>query len=663
MFMLKVTMEKIFGLDGVLAHHLERYETRTGQLQMAEAVAALLNQDDESLPEEGLFASSLIVEAGTGLGKTLAYLIPAALSRRKVVISTATRNLQDQILEHEIPFIQKYVDPTLTALCVKGKQNYLCLYRRNQYRAAGQGTLFSKKDSDQIDIWIQSTRYGDRAEIKWLRSNSKLWQKICCLPHFCLGSDCPDWRDCFLNRLRRDAAACRLLVVNHHLLFSDLAVRRGGYGEVLPRYDAVLFDEAHHVEKVATTFFGLSFSQYQVLDLIGDIERAARTELGESDEGKISVAARGLAENVEVFISHFPTKRGRFPLAGILESQPGLQASLDTLLAGFLRLSTRLEKIDGELWDQMALRCRDLHDRLEAITAETFGDLDPAEVRFIHWYERRERTLTLSASPVDVAEDLERSLYLTVKSCLFTSATLASGGSFNYFKERTGLDPDTESLVFPSPFDYENRTLLYIPENEFPVPGNPGYKKALHERIAKLVEVSSGRSLVLFTSYEAMESAFAVLRDQLDFPLLKQGSAPRRSLLESFSGEVASVLFAVASFWEGVDIPGESLSSVIIDKLPFEVPSDPVIMARMERVRAQGGNPFFDFQIPRAILTLRQGVGRLMRGTGDYGVISLLDSRLYSKGYGRRFLRSLPPSPICRSLDEVRSFFVEQPTR
>ncbi len=655
-------MEKIFGPEGILARHLENYEVRPGQLQMARAVDELLADDDGDFSrDDNRMARSLLVEAGTGLGKTLAYLIPAVLSGCKVVVSTATRNLQDQILEREIPFIQRVVKADLTALCVKGRQNYLCLYRYRQLRAAGQGKLFGGEQDGEIETWIRSSRYGDRTELGWLSADSGLWAKICCLSHLCPGSDCPDTRDCFLNRLRRDAAAADLLVVNHHLLFSDLAVRRGGYGEVLPRYDAVFFDEAHHVEKVATTFFGLSFSQYQVLDLIGDIERTARNEPGGEQGGRLAVAARALEKNVEEFISLFPTVRGRFPLAGVIENQEGLQAALAGLLAGFSRLAARLEDFDGEPWEQMASRCLDLRDRLEEITAESFGDTDPGEARFVHWFERRERTLTLSASPIDVAGDLQATLYTMVRRCLFTSATLAGGGDFDYFRERLGLPPETGSLVFPSPFDYAGRTLLYVPENEFPVPGAPGYQQALHRRLVELVQAAGGRSLLLFTSYGAMNSAYAALENRLAYPLFKQGDAPRRLLLESFSRQTTSVLLAVASFWEGVDIPGESLSCVIIDKLPFEVPSDPVISARMERVRALGGNPFFDFQIPRAILTLRQGVGRLMRKAEDCGVIALLDSRLYTRAYGRRFLRSLPQSPVSRSLDEVRDFFRRLP--
>ena len=365
---------------------------------------------------------------------------------------------------------------------------------------------------------------------------------------------------------------------------------------------------------------------------------------------------------LEQFFLLFPPETGRFPLAGLLERCPGLGPARDAVLDGFARL---VEGMDGlgsrdEPWGQYELRAEDLSERLRAVTVERFADQSPEDIRAVHWYERREKNFVLSATPIDVAEDLRTTLFDTVRHSVFTSATLSAGGDFSYFLQRLGLPGDTPTLTFHSPFDYAGRTLLYVPEQTFPEPQAPGYSSALHGRIRDLILLSRGRALVLFTSVQAMEQAFYALRDHLDFPLLLQGTAPRRELLARFAGEKESILFAVASFWEGVDIPGESLSLVIIDKLPFEVPSDPVMMARINRVRAAGGNPFFDFQVPRAILGLRQGVGRLMRCSRDRGVMAVLDARLFSKGYGRRFLRSLPPSPLCRDLAEVRHFFSEE---
>lgn len=657
-------MEEIFGSQGILADHLQKYEPRPGQQEMAEAVARLLKEKDGPVfnGHEHHQADCLVVEAETGLGKTLAYLVPAVLSGLKVVVSTNTRNLQDQILKREIPFIHQYIDPDLKAMCVKGRQNYLCLYRWHQLTVGGQHELFENNEFDDINSWLATTIFADRAELSWLHGNSPLWQKLCCQSHFCLGSDCPDGSGCFLNRLRREAAASRLLVVNHYLLFSDIAVRHSGFGEVLPRYESIIFDEAHHLENVATTFFGFSFSRYQVIDLISDIERSLQNKDHSKKQQHILSAARSLGGLNEQFTARFPQEKGRFPLAGLLEERPELARARDTVLAALHSLADKLDTIKGqdEPWEQYMQRCVDLGERLESITAEPFDDTGEQEQRYIHWFERTEKNLTLSATPVDVAEDLQATLFANVEHCVFTSATLSTGGSFSYFNKRLGIPEDTETFSFPSPFDYANRCLLYTPDNEFPEPNGPGYREILHERIGKLLTFSKGRALVLFTSFQAMDNAWYSLRDELDFPMLRQGEASRHELLTRFARETDSVLFAVASFWEGVDVPGESLSMVIIDKLPFEVPSDPVIMARINRIKAAGGNPFFEFQVPRAILGLRQGVGRLMRRSGDRGVMAILDVRLYSKSYGRRFIKSMPPAPVSRDLRDVEEFFKKE---
>ncbi len=677
-------MDSVFGTEGILAAHLPHYEPRTGQKEMADLVARLLqsspisyefdpfaglddldNLDDLDI-DQAPQAECLMIEAETGLGKTLAYLVPAILSGRKVVVSTNTRNLQDQILESEIPFIRTYIVPKLTAMSVKGRQNYLCLYRWHQLTSGGQQQLFADNQFAAIDTWLGETRFADRAEMEGLHGNSPLWQKICCISHFCLGSDCPDSGSCFLNRLRREAAACQLLVVNHHLLFSDLSVRSNGYGEVLPRYESVIFDEAHHLERVATNFFGFSFSRYQMLDLISDIEQSMQesSRTGSSREQEVVGAARSLAGLNEQFAAAFPVEKGRFPLAGVFESQAGLEQIKETVLAALNTLANKLDKIKGtnKPWEQYMNRCLDLSERLQAITTPTtpttpVAESEEEQPRYIHWFERTDKNLTLSATPIDVAKDLQNTLFNSVSHCVFTSATLRTGSSFSYFSKGLGIPEQSKSCSFPSPFDYAANSLLYIPNSSFPEPAASGYRASLHDAIHTLVSMSRGRALLLFTSFHAMDTAWYALRDVLDFPLLRQGKASRRELLARFSQETDSVLFAVASFWEGVDVPGESLSMVIIDKLPFEVPSDPVIMARMDRIKAAGNNPFFQFQVPRAILTLRQGVGRLMRRSGDQGVIAVLDVRLFSKGYGGRFLKSLPAAPVSRDIDDVEDFF------
>ncbi|MCI5147044.1 MAG: ATP-dependent DNA helicase, partial [Candidatus Electrothrix sp. AR3] len=454
----------------------------------------------------------------------------------------------------------------------------------------------------------------------------------------CLGADCPESNRCYLNRVRREAATCQLLVVNHHLLFSDLAVRRSGFGEVLPRYESVIFDEAHHVEDVATLFFGFSFSKYQVVDLIADIDQAVRERYGE--EKRLISASRALAGLNERFASLFPLQKGRFPLANLLQENPALVKAKDSLLEGLHSLGEQLDraKTQDEPWGHYLQRCEDLAECLQLIAVQpTVAVDDEQEGRYVHWFERTKKNLTLSATPVDIAEDLKTSLFDRVEHCVFTSATLSIDANFSYFNARLGIPKDTATYSFPSPFDYANQSLLYVPNNSFPNPNGLGYREKLHQEIKQLLLASEGRALVLFTSFQAMELAWHNLQDQLVYPLLRQGSASRHQLLISFTQETHSILFAVASFWEGVDVPGESLSMVIIDKLPFEVPSDPVIMSRINRIKANGGNPFFEFQVPRAVLALRQGVGRLMRRSEDRGGIAILDVRLFSKGYGRQF--------------------------
>ncbi|MCI5157931.1 MAG: ATP-dependent DNA helicase [Candidatus Electrothrix sp. AUS1_2] len=521
---------------------------------------------------------------------------------------------------------------------------------------------------DALDAWLQRTVVADRAELSDISGGTLLWQKICCLPHFCLGADCPHADACYLNRLRRLAASCRILVVNHHLLFSDLAVRKNGYGEVLPRYQSVILDEAHHLESVAGNFFGFSFSRYQVVDLIADIERSALKKEGKTrslyeDMRSAAGALSGLNEH---FAAMFPVRKGRFPLRELWAEYPEIQKARDAVLTALGSLAEQLEQIreQDEPWGHYGQRSRDIVHHLERITSPLLlgnGDAEPSN--YVQWVERTEKNLTLSATPINIAEELKSTLFAGAEHCLFTSATLTTDGGaegFGYFRQRLGIPENTQTYSFPSPFDYRKRTLLYVPGDHFPEPSEVQYRTALHLEISQLITCSKGRALLLFTSFQSLELAWHSLQDQVPYPLLRQGTCPRSQLLERFAEQTDSVLFAVASFWEGVDVPGESLSLVIIDKLPFEVPTDPVIMARMERIKAAGGNPFMELQVPGAILTLRQGVGRLMRRADDRGVMAVLDVRLFSKFYGRRFRANLPPAPISRDMSDVERFFAEK---
>ena len=649
-------MKEIFAIGGRLSAGLDGFEPREGQQQMAEAVAETLAEG--SAREDGR-ASVLMVEAETGIGKTLAYLVPALLSGQRVVISTATINLQDQILKKEIPLLERVLDMDIPALCMKGRQNYLCHYRWFQHRSNPQTSLLANREEEQIEQWLAKTESGDRAELSWLSDRSPLWPRISAQSSQCLGSDCPEFSLCFVNRLRKQAGSARLLIVNHHLFFSDLALRQAGFGEILPRYQSVIFDEAHHLENVATNFFGKHFSHYQLLDLLGDLEQQAETDLQPADSDRLLGCGRGLKQRLEHFAALFPSQRGRYPLTPLLEQSDGtLREAVDALANGLEQLEERCADLAmrGEIWKLFADRAIELQKNLLHIAGS--GQMKSGD--HVHWYERRERTISLSATPVKIAEELDNCLYSSVDSCIMTSATLTTGGDFKYMRERLGIDETSKTVSLQSPFDYKGRTLLYVPEQGFPEANAAGYADILNNRIYELLTISRGRALVLFTSLRAMDMAADFLESRLSYPLLVQGTASRHALLEQFRENNDSVLLAVASFWEGVDVPGESLSCVLIDKLPFEVPSDPVIQARMKAIEEEGGKPFFQFQVPRAILTLRQGVGRLMRCTSDRGVIGIMDIRLYSKGYGRMFRASLPPSPVVRTLEEVRGFFTAE---
>ncbi|MCP4339744.1 MAG: ATP-dependent DNA helicase [Desulfobulbaceae bacterium] len=652
-------MADIFGQEGRLSSCLINFESRDGQTAMAEAVAAVLLGESEKDDCGEKKARVLVVEAETGIGKTFAYLIPAVLSGKRIVISTATLNLQDQIVNKDIALVEKVLDRKVSALCIKGRENYLCHYRWYQYRSNPQLSLVDDPWVEKIDSWMDKTSTGDRAELDWLSKKSGLWSKISAKSKNCLGGDCPEAASCFINQLRKKAGASQLLIVNHHLFFSDLALRQSGFGELMPRYESVIFDEAHHLENVASVFFGKSFSQYQLIDLLSDIERQAKLDLPPELIDTLLPSLSGLKLRFDAFSRIFPVKPGRFFLQSLVTDLTEIvwKEEIELLSVAITGLTQQLGTYFpyGESWKTFAKRGGELNDNFRDIALF----FDDNSLKYVHWYEKRERAVILSATPIEVADELRKNLYPTVGSCILTSATLSSGGSFSYIKHRLGLDECAEVLQFSSPFDYQNRTLLYIPEGSFPEPTNHEFLPLVGDRVLGILRLSEGRGLVLCTSFKGMDSFADFLEGSLNYPVLVQGRASRNSLLRSFREETHSVLLAVASFWEGVDVVGESLSCVIIEKLPFEVPSDPVIQSRIERIKTEGGKPFFDFQVPRAILTLRQGVGRLMRSVTDRGVITIMDVRLFSKGYGRVFLKSLPPSPITRDMSDIENFYAE----
>jgi len=633
-------VDEILGPFGRLAKTWSGYEHRPGQLHMAEEVARAFETNDFAL-----------IEAGTGTGKTMAYLVPALLSGRKTVVSTGTKNLQDQILEKDVPFIRRRLGAGFRAVRLKGRENYLCLFRyqtfvREPTFVAAHETLFF----DRLREWAESTHTGDRAELVDLPDDFMAWSDLSSPGDRCLGGKCPHFGDCFLQRARKAAAAADLVVVNHHLFMADLAVRGGGFGEVIPDYQAAVFDEAHQLEGVATQYFGMNVSSWRLAELKRDAELTlVRTGGIKPGLGQVLLA---LGHQADTLARSFLVSTVETELW--LENDPEmdrLRTFGGEILATLGDLAARLEpqaEKDEEI-QNLASRAAELGGQLGFILEGMSSD-------YVYWSERRGRGLFLRASPIKVAPFLQERLYSRGLPLVFTSATLATQRSFDYFKERLGLYPELEGAVLDSPFDYARQTLLYIPR-AIPEPGRPDYPAAMIEEIERLLRCSRGRAFVLFTSYRHLKLAEARLFNRLDWPCLVQGQAPKSVLLERFRKEIDSVLLATHSFWQGVDVPGESLSAVIVDKLPFTPPDRPLFRARSRKLKEEGQDPFMTYQVPEAIITLKQGLGRLIRSTADRGLLAVLDTRLITKRYGRLFLDSLPPSPLTHDMLDVERFF------
>ncbi len=629
---------QFFSPHGPLAQWHPNYEFRPGQLEMAVEVEAALNE-----------RRHLIVEAGTGTGKTLAYLVPAILSGRRVVVSTGTKNLQEQLFFKDIPFLQQHFQHPLRACYMKGRSNYAC--RQKIYDAEKEPMLAGLEEVADFEIirdWEKTTETGDRAEIRTLPETSTVWAKIDARGEQCTGQKCPQFDRCFITLMRRRAAECDIIVVNHHLLFADLAVKKREFGAIIPEYTAVIFDEAHEIEDVAGQFFGISASNYQVHDLRRDVAALGRRKGFGSPN--LDAALQSLDERTNRFFGLFDALEGRsrFPSGRAFtdrhaEYYTDLQSALK-LLGGQLKL---VAEPPEELEPLMA-RVDELSSNLRSVVEER-------DEAYVYWIERRGRGCFLQATPVDVAGLLSERLFSNVATAVLTSATLAVSGGFAFTQKRLGLASSRTAIV-SGLFDFHKQALFYVPQH-LPDPRSPGFTRQAADEIAQLLEHSRGRAFVLFTSYQQMQQVYDRLSFELDFPTLLQGTGPRNALLDEFRATPHCVLFATSSFWQGVDVPGEQLSLVIIDKLPFAVPSDPVVEARIRRIRDEGGNPFFDYQIPQAAIALKQGFGRLIRSRTDRGVLALLDNRIVKQRYGQVFLDSLPDYRFSTAREDVEAFF------
>ena len=674
------TLYQFFSSGGVLSRTHPAYEFRRGQLQMAQAV-------EQALEEK----RHLIVEAGTGTGKTLAYLLPVIRSGKRVLISTGTKNLQEQLFYKDIPFLEQALYPNgeakLRVCYMKGRANYLC--RKKLYDLTDQPVLSGLEEIEQyraIAAWEKTTQTGDRSELASLPEASALWPKLDARSEACLGQECSSWDRCFITEMHRRTMESDIIIVNHHLFFADLSIKQATEyapdAGILPEVGAVVFDEAHELEGVAGSYFGVSVSNLRIEDLIRDVESSLQRHHLLS--ATIAGATRNLRERSQFFFALLPPGAGRFAFQNrpqFLEENGdefiGLMQALGRLASEIQNLSQKPEEVFSFV------------RRIEELQVQFRFLMESEDRNTVFWIERRggrgtsrdghgvsradksslesgalapeskttyrRSNVFLQATPIDVAPILKTCLFDQLDCAVLTSATLAVGGGFEYIRQRLGVEHARE-LVLPSHFDYQNQALLYVPR-DLPDPRTPQFSTRAADRIRRLLEITRGRAFCLFTSYAQMNEIYQRLLGELEFPMLLQGDAPKSVLLEEFRLTPHAVLFATSSFWQGVDVQGEQLSSVIIDRLPFAVPTDPVVAARVRAVDEAGGNAFFQYQVPAAVITLKQGFGRLIRSLHDRGLLCLLDNRMLNKRYGRVFLESLPNYRKTVELKDVESFF------
>ncbi len=660
------SLYQFFAPGGLLSKTHPAYEFRRGQLQMAQAV-------EEALEER----RHLIVEAGTGTGKTLAYLLPVIRSGKRVIISTGTKNLQEQLFFKDVPALEQALFPDgdrkLSACYMKGRNNYLC--RKKLFDLTDQPVLSGLEEVEHyraIAAWEKTTRSGDRAELAELPEASAVWHKLDARADTCLGQKCKEYDRCFITEMRRKAAESDIVIVNHHLFFADLAIKLEAEGApdagVLPEAGAVIFDEAHELEDIAGNYFGISVSNLRMDELTRDVEHLMQREKLYTPQ--ISGAIQSVRERSQLFFSLLPASEGRFAFDSRREFLEENGEEFIALNQSLNRLGAELEQLPQKPEEVFAIsrRAQQLQVQLRFV-------MENEDPNTVFWIERRgfrgtggsrrkssaelpaagRNNVFLQATPIEVGQILRECLWSKLETAVLTSATLAVGGGFEYIRQRLGLDHARE-LVVPSHFDYESQAILYVPPN-LPDPRTPQFAAEATGVIRRLLEITRGRAFVLFTSYAQMNDIYERLLGVLDYPMLKQGDAPKSALLEEFRLTPNAVLFGTSSFWQGVDVQGEQLSCVIIDRLPFAVPSDPIVAARVKAIDAGGGNAFFDYQVPSAVITLKQGFGRLIRSLHDRGLLALLDNRILKKQYGRIFVESLPKYSRTTDMRKVEAFF------
>ena len=631
-------MQHVFGDGGLLSQQIEGYAPRQQQLEMADKIQLTLTD-----------STILIAEAGTGTGKTYAYLAPAILSGQKVFISTGTKNLQDQLFSRDLPTLRKALAVPFRAALLKGRSNYLCHYRLEM----AQSDPLQKRHYEtlhELTVWAGKTNTGDLSESDLLEDNSSLWPKVTSTIDNCLGQECPSYSDCFIAEARRKAQEADIVVINHHLLMSDMALKASGQGEILPSADAYIIDEAHQLPEIATQFLGNRISSHQIQELCRDSIREME------QDAKDMAGIRDYADKLDASLHSFRISIGetenRTPWLTLLEKL-GVKNKLADLVESLNDLAEQLELAAerGKGLEQCHNRCSELMATL------TFFEQEHLDDNMILWADIRTTGIVLHATPHDVSQYFQKWIDDKPTAWVFTSATLTVAGKFNNFSNQLGID-DAETKIWPSPFDYARQSLLYMPH--IPVePSHEDYTTHIIDLAKELITHSQGRTFILFTSYRAMNIVAEALKD-IDYPLMVQGSAAKSTLLDEFRSHGNAVLLGTNSFWEGVDVRGEALSCVIIDKIPFASPGDPILQARIDALRERGGNPFSSIQIPAAVIQLKQGIGRLIRDPKDFGVLVLCDPRFLTKPYGKLFLRSLPAMPITQKIEDVAAFFADK---
>jgi ATP-dependent DNA helicase DinG len=632
----------IFSEKGSLAEGIPGYRTRQQQLEMALAIENAIQENKQ-----------LVAEAGTGTGKTFAYLVPALLSGGKVIVSTGTKTLQDQLFHRDLPAVRDALKVPVTVEMLKGRANYVCHFHLE--RSANEGRFVSREDANYIHVirnFVENTKTGDKAELIEVPENATIWPSVTSTRDNCMGQECNFYKDCFVMDARKRALAADVVVVNHHLFFADVMLRDEGVSELLPSANTVIFDEAHQLPEVAGLFFGEDVSTSQLLELARDAEAEYITTA--KDCPALQEAANALEKSVRDFRLVFAYEGSRMPVKKAL--------ALKNFEAAYVEMQAKLQALTNVLETQAPRdpALENCWQRGAGLMVQLQRWLAAENANLVRWVEVFTQSVQLHATPLSVAEAFSKQLNASPRAWIFTSATLAVKSDFSHYIGQMGLS-NANTGYWESPFDYGKQALFYVPEN-MPEPNSPGYSAAVAAVALPVIQASGGRTFVLCTSLRAMREIHALFKEAfeqngIEYPLMMQGESSRSELLERFRKRGNAVLVGSQSFWEGVDVRGEALSCVIIDKLPFAPPDDPVLAARIDKMNEEGKNAFMEYQLPYAVITLKQGAGRLIRDEADSGVLMICDPRLISKPYGRRIWQSLPPFKRTRFLAEVQAFF------